>query len=302
MGLKVFGSTNKLKLLRYFLVQIFPNIARTFGLKFTDDDVETFFFELCRDTLTYRQKHRVSRNDFFSLLMKLQEEQKDFDLSTENGEEPLTFNEFVAQCFVFFIAGFETSSILMTFILYELAKNPSIQEKLRREIKNVLNKNNGQLTYDSLNELSYLDCIVNEVLRLYPPLINLQRVVTKDYKLPDSDVVLKKGDFVIVPLYSIQRDPKYFANPSEFIPERFNDENIGDIKPFTFLPFGDGPRVCVGQRFGMMEIRVGLVTLLNRYKFTLSEKMPTKLKISPYSGTLMPDGGMWLNIEKLKSS
>lgn len=299
MGLKVFGSTNKMKLARYFLMQVFPGLSRALGFKFTDTDVERFFFELCRDTLSYRREHNISRNDFFNLLMQLQKDNR-LDLSAENGEEPLSFNEFVAQCFVFFIAGFETSSILMTFILYELAKHPNVQEKLRREIKNVLIRNDGALTYDCLSELSYLDCVVNEVLRLYPPLINLQRVVTKDYKVPDTEYLLKKGDFLIVPLYSIQRDPQYFPNPSEFIPERFNDENIGDIKPFTFLPFGDGPRVCVGQRFGMMEIRVGLVTLLKQYKFTVSDKMPKELLISPYSGTLMPAEGMWLNVEKIK--
>lgn len=300
MGLKVFNSTNKLKLARYFLIHLFPNVCRTLGFKFTDDDVEKFFMDLCRDTLTYRREHKVSRNDFFNLLMQLQNEEK-LDLTPEHGEEPLSFNEFVAQCFVFFVAGFETSSILMTFILYELAKNPQIQSKLRREVDTVLAKSNGSLTYDSLNELSYLDCVVNEVLRLYPPLINLQRIVTKTYVVPGTEFVLQKGDFIMVPVYSIQRDPQFFPNPTEFIPERFDDDNIRNIQPFTFLPFGDGPRVCVGQRFGMMEIRVGLVALISRYRFTLSDKMPKELEISPYSGTLMPSGGVLLNIEKLKS-
>lgn len=238
MGLKVFGNTSKLKLVRYFLIHLFPGVSKALGCKFTDADVERFFFELCRDTLNYRQEHHITRNDFFNLLMQLQSEKK-LDLSPENGDEPLSFTEFVAQCFVFFVAGFETTSILMTFILYELAKDPNVQEKVRREINTVLkNQKDGKLNYESLNDLTYMDCIVNEVLRLYPPLINLQRVVTKDYKVPNTDCWLRKGDFVYVPLYSIQRDPDYFPNPSEFIPERFSDENLNDIKPFTFLPFG----------------------------------------------------------------
>lgn len=298
MGIKVFNNKNKIKLLRFYFMYLFPSLGRIFGMKFTDIDVERFFMDLCRDTLDYRREKHITRNDFFNLLMKLQADEK-LDLSTENGEEPISFNEFVAQCFVFFVAGFETSSILMTFTLYELARNQEIQAKLRREIDQVIEKNNGQFTYDSLNDLTYMDCVINEVLRLYPPLITLQRKVTKDYPVPGTSHVLRKGDFLIVPVYSIQRDERFFEQPLEFIPERFNDDNIRNIKPFTFLPFGDGPRVCIGQRFGMMEVRVGLVALLKRYHFTLSDRMNDKLEISPYSGTLAPIGGMWLNIERL---
>lgn len=90
-------------------------------------------------------------------------------------------------------------------------------------------------------------CVVSEALRMYPPLPAVPRTCTEDYPIPDSNFTLEKGSTVMVPILGIHRDPENFPEPDQFKPERFNEENIGKIKPYTYLPFGLGPRNCLGD-------------------------------------------------------
>jgi cytochrome P450 len=127
----------------------------------------------------------------------------------------------------------------MNFILFELAINQDVQRKLRNEITEKLNENEGILSYDSLNEMKYLDMVVSETLRKYPPINVVTRKCTKEYQIPNSKLVVPKGTQVTIPIYSLQRDPQYFPEPDKFDPERFSSENIHKIRPFTYLPFGN---------------------------------------------------------------
>jgi cytochrome P450 family 6 len=141
--------------------------------------------------------------------------------------------------------------------------------------------------------------LISESLRKYPPASNLIRCVTNDYKVPDSDVVFPKDLLVMIPVYAIQHDPENFKDPEQYDPDRFAPENEANIRPYSFLPFGEGPRNCIGLRFGMMQARVGLVALLSRFRFTLSPKMLVPLKFSTKSMILCPEGGLWLIVEEL---
>lgn len=152
----------------------------------------------------------------------------------------LTFNEIAAQCFLFFLAGFETSSTTMSYCLYELAKNQEVQNRLRKHIHEVLKKYENEITYEALQDMPYLDQVINETLRLYPPVSLLQRKVVKPYKVPGTQCVLSPGFVVFISVYGVQRDEKYFENPSKFYPERFSSENLHKIQPFSFIPFGEG--------------------------------------------------------------
>ena len=95
--------------------------------------------------------------------------------------------------------------------------------------------------------LQYLDKVVNETLRKYPTIGFLPRICTETYKVPDTDLVLEKGTRVIIPVYGIHHDPDYYPDPEIFDPERFNDENKAKRPNYTFLPFGEGPRICIGM-------------------------------------------------------
>ncbi|KAG5863356.1 hypothetical protein JTB14_030298 [Gonioctena quinquepunctata] len=208
-------------------------------------------------------------------------------------------NEIVAQCFVFFVAGFETSSTTMTFALYELATHSDIQEKVREEIKTVLEKHNDQITYDTLNELNYLGQVIDETLRMYPPLPVITRRCVEDYKLPDSDIIIEKNTRVFIAINGIHYDPEYYDSPEIFNPDRFSEENKHKRNPYTHLPFGEGPRICMGIRFGMMQTKVGLTSILKNFRVKLSSKTKVPLKMSPRNFIPTTDGGMWLCFEKI---
>ena len=149
-----------------------------------------------------------------------------------------TKDQLAAEAFLLFAGGFETSSTLMIFLLYELALNPGIQDILRKEIKSGIEKNGGKWTYDMLIGFKYLDMVVNEALRKYPPIPIPIRKCSTNYQIPGSNLVIPEGTKVQVNLFSLQYDPEYFPEPEKFDPERFNEENVKNIKPYTNLPFG----------------------------------------------------------------
>lgn len=135
---------------------------------------------------------------------------------------------------------------------------------------------------------------------MHPPLLILNRECTKTYKIPNSDVTIDKGTPIIIPIYSIQRDPKYYPDPNQFIPERFNPENSAG-KTFTtrpYMSFGDGPRICIGLRLGKMQSKVGLLMLLSNYNIGLAGNTLKPLVITPKSFIMAPEGGFEFKITK----
>lgn len=131
--------------------------------------------------------------------------------------------------------------------MFELAKNQKIQKRLRDEIIKTFNDNKGILSHEIVQKMEFLQMVFKEITRMYPPLPYLDRICIKDYSMkPFSDFVVKKGTPIIVPSYSIQRDPDYFPEPNKFNPERFYKENLDNILPYTMLTFGAGPRKCIG--------------------------------------------------------
>lgn len=188
----------------------------------------------------------------------------------------------------------------MGFCLYELARNQDVQSRVQNEIDEVLAQHKGDVTYESINDMKLLEMCIDETLRMYPPVFNLIRECTKDWKLPGTDVSIEKGVTVTIPVFALQRDAKYYPNPAQFQPERFSSQNSAG-KSFVdrpYMPFGEGPRVCIGQRLGKMQVKVGLVLLLQNYKFNLSGNTLHPLKISPQSILFAPVGGLELKVTR----
>ncbi|XP_055696558.1 cytochrome P450 6A1-like [Lutzomyia longipalpis] len=295
MGKRVFEFKG-FEILKVFFLTMFPNIGKILRMRAIKKEVSEFFMRLLRETTEYREKNNVKRNDFLSLLLQIKNTGKlegdDVDLGK------MSFNELAAQTFVFFVAGFETSSSTMTFALYELALHQDIQDKARKEVNRILEKYNSQYTYEACMEMKYIDQIIKETLRMHPIVPNLVRTLTKDYKIPDRDYVFKKGTFFSIPVFGIHRDADIYPEPNKFDPDRFTEENIKNRHQFSWLPFGDGPRNCVGMRFGMMQTRVGLATLLSKYRITPTSKTLIPMEYGATGPVLSPKGGMWLKIEK----
>lgn len=151
MGRKVFAA-DKWLLAKFFLYTMFPETARFFGGRTTAMDVESFFMGIVKDTVRYRENNETNRKDFMNLLI---------GLKNAPAGQNITINELAAQSFVFFLAGFETSSTVMTFALYELMLQPDIQQKGRDEVKRILEKYDGKLTYEAVLEMTYIDQILD---------------------------------------------------------------------------------------------------------------------------------------------
>lgn len=152
-------------------------------------------------------------------------------------------DELVAQCFIFFIAGFESVASALTFAAYELLANPDVQRKLYEEIKDVNEQLNGnRVSYDVLQKMKYMDQVVSEILRKWPITPQTDRTCTKNYVYDDGKLKfeIEKDSNIIFPIYGLHHDPKYYPNPSKFDPERFNDENKHNIMNGTYAPFGIG--------------------------------------------------------------
>eukprot|EP00073_Rattus_norvegicus_P039476 XP_008767251.1 PREDICTED: cytochrome P450 3A2-like isoform X4 [Rattus norvegicus] len=185
--------------------------------------------------------------------------------------------EIVAQAIIFIFASYETTSSTLSFVLYSLATHPDSQKKLQEEIDRAL-PNKAPPTYDTVMEMEYLDMVLNETPRLYPIGYRLERVCKKDIKL--DGVFIPKGSVVMIPFYTLQHDPQHWPEPEEFLPERFSKENKGSIDPYVYLPFGNGPRNCIGMRFALMNMKLALTKVLQNFSFQLCEETQIPLKLS----------------------
>ncbi|KAJ8949549.1 hypothetical protein NQ314_008178 [Rhamnusium bicolor] len=309
----------------------FPKVARALHLRVLSKEVSDFFMKTVENIVAYREKNSYTRKDFLQLLIEIKN--KNGQPNGHKGDgTTLTMDEVAAQCFIFFLAGFETSSSTTTFALYLLTRHPEIQDKLREEIHTVLERYDDQITYDSLSEMKYMKQVIDESLRLYPPLPFLQRVSQEDYKIPGEDVIIEKGTPVFIPVIGYHHDEQYFSNPEVFNPDRFSEENKKEIPQYSYMPFGDGPRNCIdevtdeedideniigeermetdiagtyeiqpninSERFGIMQTKVALTSILRKYRVTLNKKTKVPLEMDPKSGLLSTKGGVWLNFEK----
>lgn len=226
-GRKLFRVDTAFSALKWLFINSFQSFSRKVGFMINEKGASDFFLKVFRETIKNREETNTERKDFVQLLLQLK------------SRGLLAFNEIAAESFIFYVGGFHTVASLMNFILYELALNQEIQEGLRKEIAEKLDENDGKLSFDLLTQMKYLGMVFSEALRKYPPLNVITRKCTKDYKIPGSEnLVIPKNTQVAIPAYSIHRDPQYFPNPEHFDPQRFNDENVKNIRPFSYLPFG----------------------------------------------------------------
>lgn len=157
-GKEIFQLDN-IRRIKFLCMFNFPKLCDIFRMKIFSDGVTEFFSQIVTETIKYRESNNNLRNDFMQLLIELK--------NKKDEGESLTMNEIIAHCFVFFAGGFETSSSTMTFALYELAKHPEIQVKLRLEIETIIKKHNGEVTYDGVKEMTYLQQVINGIFLHY---------------------------------------------------------------------------------------------------------------------------------------
>ncbi|EDO46449.1 predicted protein, partial [Nematostella vectensis] len=226
-----------------------------------------------------KTQENSTRKDILDLMLEAM-------IDDETKKKRMTEAEIIAQCLIFMIAGYEGTNSALTFICYNLATNPDIQEKLQQEIDSVWTDADQVLSYDILNELSYLDMVVSETLRMYPPGM-LTRAVTQDCVIQGRR--FRKGNAILMDVYSLHHDPELWPEPERFNPERFTAEAKQSRNPCAYLPFSAGPRNCVGMRFSLMELKLALTRILKKYSFAVTQntKIPPTLK----AGSALTCGG-----------
>lgn len=256
--------------LKFLFLAIMPKLMKILNVNMTSKDVTDFFRPLVLDTISVRQKNNIYRPDMISMIMEVRKgieghngKKVESDACSTDGfanveesyigkktvKREWTDSELFAQCFIFYVAGLESSAAVLSALTYELALNPNIQEKLHKEITEVNEQLNGNvIDYDTLQKMKYLDQVVSETLRKWPPFPKTERICVKDFHFDDgiTKLNIEKGTSISLPIYPLHHDPKYFPNPSVFDPDRFSDDNKGNIQAGTYLPFGIGPRSCIG--------------------------------------------------------
>jgi len=240
-------------------------------------------------TVKYREENpNYQRNDFLQMLLKLK------------GPDKLTFNQIAAQSVIFFQAGFETSSTTLTFCMYELSINVDTQKKARESAKEVLKKHGNNFTYEAVNDMDYIEQCVNETLRKHSPALGTGRIAKEDFRVPNTDIVIEKGMGVLIPAAGIHMDPEIFPDPQKFDPDRFSPEETEKRHPYSFLPFGEGPRICIGMRFAVVEMKIALAKILMNYEFTLDRsKTSVPIQYEPDRILLAPNQGIVINFKKI---
>ncbi|GFT91052.1 cytochrome P450 3A31 [Nephila pilipes] len=294
---------------RFLMFFLFPKLMRLFKIPIFPPTAMNFFKDVTLQIIEERRRTGQIRNDFLQLLMDTAKEVSEDPKSEFNqldnddtaavyGEvdtnhqvfksvtkKNLSMDELVAQCVIFFIAGYDTTGSTLSFATYLLALNQDIQEKAYQEIAEVLQNTNGELTYEAIQNMKYMDNVMSETLRLFPPALRLERVAVADYKLGDTGITIPKGMIVTMPTYAMHRDPEIFPDPEKFNPDRFTPEERAKRDIYSYLPFGAGPRNCVGMRFALMEVKICLIYVIATFK--LKRCPQTKVPLDFLSGTGM---------------
>lgn len=289
-----FGGVQSLKIFGYSIV---PWLMKLLNISVFPKGTVNFFKYVVQDAMNYREQNGTIRPDMIHLLMEAKRGRLQNEANQENNTMDWEKDDLIAQCLIFFVAGFETSSSLMCFASHELAVNPAVQCKLIEEIDEVKKSLDGrELAYDDFQHLKYMDKVINETLRKWPPAMVTDRICTKPYSLQTGTqlIQINVGDSVWIPIAGLHHDSKYFPDPQVFDPERFSDENKPSSDSFTFIPFGGGPRNCIGLRFAIMECKTVLFKLLSKFTFEISEKTQNPLKLAKSGFAFKAEKGFWI--------
>ncbi|KAJ6649589.1 putative cytochrome P450 9f2 [Pseudolycoriella hygida] len=310
-----------LAMLKIVAYSFIPNLMIKLKVALFPEETTKYFRSAITETMKIREEKSIVRPDLINVLMQAKkgklsyEAEKDADKAVDGfatveeshvGRATVTRtwedDDLVAQCMIFFFAGFESVSTKISFMAYELMTNPDCQAKLQEEIDEMHQKVDGKaVTYDQIQRMKYMDQVVCETLRKWPsPAID--RLCNKDFQLEydDKKITIEEGRSFYIPVAAIHHDERYYENPDKFDPERFNEENRGKIDPGTYLPFGIGPRNCIGSRFALMELKTILYYLALNFHFEPTEKtqIPLKLKYNPVQ--LIPEKGVWVKFTPRK--
>ncbi|KXJ79844.1 hypothetical protein RP20_CCG027717 [Aedes albopictus] len=309
------GLLNILKGIGYIF---FPKLMVKMNVDFLSKEHDQFFRQTVLETMRTRQQNNIFRPDMIDLLIQAKkgnlkhstEKQSDTEAFSATEESQVgrrshdrtwTDDELIAQALIFFLAGFETVSMTVSLIGYEIARNTDVQARLHEEILETNRALEGKpLSYEILQAMSYMDMVVSETMRVWPIGGIVDRLCVKDYVYDDGQgcrFTIEKGRTVMASVIGMHHDPKFYPEPEKFDPEPFSAQNRRDINPDTYLPFGIGPRNCIGSRFALMEMKAVLYYLLLNFSFEVTEKTQIPLKMAKTPSRIAAEKGIWIALK-----
>lgn len=290
---------NPLILLNFLFPEL-KSVQHWFNLNFQDKTASEFLETALRKAVDERRKDSVQHNnkDLLALMINAHKTGKSDEEVNEDAIEtaekrPLTDDEILSNAAAFLLAGHDSTASLLTWLFYCLARNDEIQDKLIAEIDTEIGSEKP--TYDNVIQLPYLDMVINETLRLYTPSQRIVRDTARDIEI--CGVKIPKGTDITIPVHGLHRLPEFWPDPEKFDPERFSPANKDKIVPYSFIPFGVGPRNCVGLRLALADAKMTAVRVLQHVRVSVSDKteQPPKMAIGV---VVKPLNGMWLKVQK----
>ncbi|NP_001165994.1 cytochrome P450 336B1 [Nasonia vitripennis] len=274
--------------LKQAMLFYFPEVGSALGIGIMEKSTDNYFRENIKLVLKERKRSNVAPKDFLQSAIEA------------NGIDDI--DSIIADAIIFYGDVYETSSTTLAIVIYYLSEYKDIQNKLRTDISSKLQASGGAVNYDFLKSMNYLDQVIQESMRLLTPAGTLMKVCTEEITLKGFDGItcnLKPGTRVFISLTGLHLDSNYWPEPDVFDPERFAPENQANRHKFTFMPFGEGPRMCVGMRLALMIIKLAIVKLLLRYSIEQSSKTKKPLVLDATSFLTYPKGGWWARFKKL---
>lgn len=248
---------------------VWPGIPRP-GYKKARQQLDAWLYEI----IQARRAHVGKANDLLGLL-----------INTPGMSDDLIRDQLLTML----IAGHDTSTALLAWTLYLLGRHPNIMNRLQNEIDTIAGED--MPTYKTVGQLKYLDQILKESLRLYPPIHAGMRLAATD--LTFQGFHIPAGTRVMYSIYLSHRQAEYWPEPDKFDPERFNPEQNRTRTPLTYMPFGGGPRNCIGAAFGLVESKIVLTRIFQKFQLKL-----TQTKVHPHMGaTLEPRPGVLMQVQ-----
>jgi len=232
--------------------------------------------------------------DALHLLLEASEGKHENSEASE-GQILLNDSEIMWNAYVFLLAGYQTTSSALAYTTHLFSVYPDIQEKVYQEVMDNIGMDED-ITYDNVNSLTYMELVINESLRMYPPLPLLvsrevkETTVINGHTLPENAVV-------DIPVWAIHYDPNLWPDPETFDPMRHTQEEKAKRHPMAFLPFGVGPRNCIGARFAYLEMKIALAKFVRKFVATRCEKTIDPLPTLVLTSNMTPENGVWVTLE-----
>ena len=233
--------------------------------------------QLVTKIIRERRERGEDRGDLLSMLM----------LARDDDGQSMSEGQLRDEVITLLLAGHETTALALSWTWYLLAQHPDADAKLAAELRDVLGGRSP--TVGDLPQLRFTEQVVTEAMRLYPPAWGFGREALADCEI--GGYPIPAGTTIIISPWVSHRDPRYFERPTEFRPERWSGDFARQLPRFAYMPFGGGPRICIGNRFAMMEAVLILATVAQRFRLQWHGTRPV---VPQPSITLRPKGGVWI--------